>query len=63
MLRNIPVGKPIAFEGDIRIIDPDATGFFYCKIETPQELNHPILQKRVKLADNSMLNIKIYLLI
>jgi hypothetical protein len=28
---NIPVGKPIVFEGDIRKVDPEAFGFFYCK--------------------------------
>jgi hypothetical protein len=45
---NMPVGKPIIFEGDIRKVDPNAFGFFYCKIESPHGLNHPILQNRIK---------------
>jgi hypothetical protein len=44
----MPVGKPIAFEGDIRKIEPDAFGFFYCKITSPAYLEHPILQRRIK---------------
>ena len=45
---KMPVGKPIAFEGDIRAIDPKAYGFFYCKITSPDYLDHPILQRRIK---------------
>jgi hypothetical protein len=26
----MPVGKPVYFEGDIRAIEPDAFGLFYC---------------------------------
>jgi len=44
----MPVGKPIAFEGDIRKIEPKAFGFFYCKITSPTNLKHPILQRRIK---------------
>jgi hypothetical protein len=44
----MPVGKPKYFEGDIRKIDPEAFGFFYCKIITPKNLKHPILQTHVK---------------
>lgn len=44
----VPVGKPIAFEGDIRSVDPNAHGFFYCNIETPEYLQNPFLQRRVK---------------
>ena len=29
---KMPIGLPIAFEGDIRKIEPNAYGFFYCKI-------------------------------
>jgi len=47
----IPVGKPFAFEGDIRNIEPDAFGFFYCKITSPSYLEHPILQRRVKTVE------------
>ena len=48
---QIPVGKPIVFEGNIRIVEPDAIGFFYCKISTTKYLEHPILQRRIK-TDN-----------
>jgi hypothetical protein len=44
----MPVGKPIVFEGDIRKVDADAYGFFYCKITSPEFLEHPILQRRIK---------------
>ena len=27
MLQDLPVGRPIAFDGDIRAIEPEATGF------------------------------------
>ena len=47
----MPVGKPIAFEGNIRNIDPDAFGFFYCKITSPTDLEHPILQRSVMTAE------------
>jgi hypothetical protein len=49
----LPVGKPIAFTGDITQVDPDAYGFFFCKIETPSYLEHPILQRKIK-TDNGM---------
>ena len=45
---KLPVGKPIAFEGNIRSVEPDAYGFFYCNIKTPEYLEHPILQRRIK---------------
>ena len=44
----MPVGKPIAFEGDIRAVNPDAFGFFYCNITSPAYMEHPILQRRIK---------------
>ena len=47
----MPVGKPIAFDGNIRKIDPNAYGLFYCKITSPDFLMHPILQ-RVILTKN-----------
>ena len=46
---DLPVGKPTLFEGDIRKIDPNAFGFFYCKIKTPNELKHPIIQTHIKI--------------
>ena len=47
----MPVGKPIFFEGDIRKIESDAFGFFYCKITSPDYLEHPILQRRIQTSD------------
>jgi DNA polymerase type B, organellar and viral len=46
---DMPVGKPTQFFGDIRKVDPNAFGFFYCKIITPNNLLHPILQTHVKV--------------
>jgi len=39
-----PIGSPIYFEGNILLTYPKAFGFFYCKIEAPMGLKHPILQ-------------------
>jgi hypothetical protein len=48
---DMPIGKPIVFQGDIRKIEADAFGFFYCKITSPSNLLHPILQRRIKTKD------------
>jgi hypothetical protein len=48
----VPIGKPTLFEGNIRAIDPNAFGFFYCKIIAPDNLNHPIIQTHVKMANS-----------
>jgi len=45
---DMPTGKPVFFQGDIRKVDPNAFGFFFCKITTPDGLMHPILQTHVK---------------
>lgn len=45
----MPVGKPTLFEGNIRDIDPNAFGFFYCEIIAPNNIKHPILQTHVKI--------------
>jgi DNA polymerase type B, organellar and viral len=47
----MPVGKPVFFEGDIRSVEPKAFGFFYCKITSPDYLEHPILQRRIKTSE------------
>jgi hypothetical protein len=47
----MPVGKPIAFEGDIRNVFPDAYGFFYCQITSPDHLDHPLLQRRIETSE------------
>ena len=44
----MPVGRPVAFDGDIRKLVPQAFGYFYCKITSPDYLKHPLLQRRVK---------------
>ena len=43
---EMPVGKPIAFEGDITQFEPDAFGLFYCKFTTHNYIEHTILQRR-----------------
>jgi hypothetical protein len=49
MLNNpMPIGTPSVFEGDIRKVDQSAFGFFYCKINSPEYLEHPILQRSIK---------------
>nr|YP_010991015.1 DNA polymerase [Pappia fissilis]WOX61288.1 DNA polymerase [Pappia fissilis] len=49
MMNNneMPIGIPTYFEGDIRKIDPEAFGFFYCKIKCPKDLKYPVLQTHV----------------
>ena len=47
----MPVGKPVPFLGNIRSIDPNAFGFFYCKITSPEYLEHPILQRSIKTVN------------
>jgi hypothetical protein len=49
----MPVGTPTFFEGDIRKIDSNAFGFFYCEIIAPDNILHPILQTHVK-TNNGM---------
>jgi DNA polymerase type B, organellar and viral len=46
---EMPIGKPIFFNGDIRKIDSNAFGFFYCEIIAPDNLEHPIIQTHVKI--------------
>jgi len=46
----MPVGKPTYFEGNIRLLNNNAFGFFYCKIIAPDNLDHPILQTHVKTS-------------
>lgn len=50
---DMPTGKPIQFYGNIRAIDPNAFGFFYCKITAPNNLKHPILQTHIKINNMS----------
>ena len=48
---DMPIGLPIVFEGDVRQVEPEAFGFFYCKITSPDYLEHPILQRRIKTSN------------
>jgi|SRR6266850_141515 len=50
---DMPIGKPTLFEGDIRAIDKDAFGFFFCNIKAPDNLKHPIIQTHIK-TDNGL---------
>jgi len=45
---DMPTDKPNQFFGDIRKVDPNAFGFFYCKIIAPNNLLHPIIQTHMK---------------
>lgn len=45
----MPVGSATFFQGDIRKINNNAFGFFYCHIIAPDDILHPILQTRVKI--------------
>jgi hypothetical protein len=47
----MPIGKPTFFDGDITKIESNPFGFFYCKITSPVNLNHPILQRRIKTGE------------
>jgi hypothetical protein len=50
MLENLmPIGNPTYFDGDIRKIDLNAFGFFYCRITAPDDIKHPIIQTHVKI--------------
>jgi len=44
----MPIGEPTHFYGDVRKVDPNAFGFFYCKIKAPNNLLHPIIKTHVK---------------
>jgi DNA polymerase type B, organellar and viral len=48
---KLPVGKPTTFTGDIRSVDPNVHGFFYCDITSPVYMEHPILQRRIKTSN------------
>jgi len=41
---KMPIGNPTYFQRDIRKFNPNAFGFFYCKIMAPEGLLYPILQ-------------------
>lgn len=45
---DLPSGKPTYFEGDVRKVNSNAFGFFYCKVNAPKDLLHPIIQLHIK---------------
>lgn len=47
-LFEMPVGLIKYFFGDITKVNPNAYGFFYCKVTTPEYLHKPIIQTRVE---------------
>lgn len=47
----LPISNPISFKGDIGKVEPDSQGFFYVKVTSPDNLNHPILQRRIKTVN------------
>ena len=49
--KPMPIGQPVAFLGDIRKVNVNAFGFFYCKITSPEYLEHPILQRTIKISN------------
>jgi hypothetical protein len=49
--KPLPVGVPTYFSGDILKEDPNAFGFFYCKVKTPDNLEHPIIQIHLKTKE------------
>jgi len=50
MEQLMPVGNPTYFKGNVRLIDANAFGFFYCNITAPDNLKHPIIQTHVKTS-------------
>jgi hypothetical protein len=48
--RLMPIGVPTYFEGNIRAIDPNAFGFFFCNIIAPDNIKHPIIQTHIKTS-------------
>lgn len=47
----MPVGIPTYFEGNLFSQEKDPFGFFYCKVDTPVDLEHPIIQVHHKTKD------------
>jgi hypothetical protein len=45
----MPVNNIMYFEGDITKVNPEAFGFFECKVTTPEYLERPLLQTKVKI--------------
>ena len=48
--KDMPVGDITKFEGNIRSIEQNAFGFFYVKVNCPEDILHPILQIKYKTS-------------
>ena len=48
---DMPIGRPKYFEGNIFKQEDNPFGFFRCKIKTPDNLEHPIIQTHVKTSN------------
>lgn len=46
----MPVGNPTFFEGDITKILDKPFGFFEVYVNVPDDINHPIIQTKVKTS-------------
>ncbi|RKF79148.1 putative DNA polymerase [Golovinomyces cichoracearum] len=55
MMKNhqMPLGNPIYFEGDILKFMNKPLGVFKVKIDSPEEIKHPIIQSRLKVNGTS----------
>jgi hypothetical protein len=49
--KEMPVGNPISFHGDISKYEEDPFGFFEVDVTAPLDLNVPILQIRMKIEN------------
>lgn len=47
----MPVGPVHYFEGNMLNHKPEAFGFFYCKVTTPENMNIPLLQTKVDTGE------------
>jgi anionic cell wall polymer biosynthesis LytR-Cps2A-Psr (LCP) family protein len=49
---ELPVGKPTYFEGDITQFEDitNKLGFFEVEITSPEKLDHPIIQTKLKTS-------------
>jgi hypothetical protein len=48
---STPIGLPKVFDRNIRKVEPDAFGYFYCEISSPDNLINPVLQRKVKTSN------------
>jgi hypothetical protein len=53
LTQKMPIGKVETFNGDIRKFNQNAFGFFFVKVNCPEDIMHPILQINHK-TDNGI---------